>query len=330
MSFITVTSPHQIGSQRTTWIMRQVCYATLPALAALTLSFGIGSIINVLWCIALALGLEAICLKLRNKDVVFYVKDGSALVTGLLLGLSISPLSPWWLSVIGLMFAIPIAKHLYGGLGQNPFNPAMIAYALLLVSFPVEMTRWPTGFHDFSATLHSFLAQKKDIDLMTGATPLDNFKTNQQMPHNFYTCQWLIINIMFALGGLYLLARKIITWHIPVSILASLSVLSMLFFMSDSQHYASPMLHLLTGATMIGAFFIATDPVSAATSNGARLLYGVGIGGLIYVIRTWGGYPDAVAFAVLLMNLAAPMLDHLYQPRTFGHQISAVKWRNKS
>ena len=140
----------------------------------------------------------------------------------------------------------------------------------------------------------------------------------------------MMVNVMFALGGLYLVARKIITWHIPVSVLASLTVLSTLFFMIDNQHYASPMLHLLTGATMIGAFFIATDPVTAATSNGARLIYGVGIGMLIYIIRTWGGYPDAVAFAVLLMNLAAPMIDHLYQPRTFGHQVSIVKWRNKS
>lgn len=327
MSFITVTSPHQTGQQRTAWVMRQVCYATLPALAALTFSFGIGSIINVLWCVAIALILEAICLKLRNKDVSFYLKDGSAVVTGLLLGLSISPLSPWWLSVIGLIFAIPIAKHLYGGLGQNPFNPAMIAYALLLVSFPVEMTRWPTGMNSIDSTLHIFLDQYGSVDLMTGATPLDNFKTNQQMPNS---SEWLIINIMFALGGLYLLVRKIITWHIPISILASLTVLSTLFFMIDSQHYASPMLHLLTGATMMGAFFIATDPVTAATSNGARLIYGMGIGVLIYIIRTWGGYPDAVAFAVLLMNLAAPMIDYLYQPRTFGHQVNVVKWRNKS
>ena len=337
MSFITVTSPHQHGQQRTAWVMRQVCYATLPALAALTFSFGIGSIINVLWCVAIALILEGICLKLRKKNLEFYLSDGSAVVTGLLLGLSISPLSPWWLSVIGLIFAIPIAKHLYGGLGQNPFNPAMIAYALLLVSFPVEMTRWPTGMNSIDSTLHIFLDQYGAVDLTTGATPLDNFKTNHHSP----TLTWLangnidlpesmMVNVMFALGGLYLLAKKIITWHIPVSILACLTVLSTLFFMIDNQHYASPMLHLLTGATMIGAFFIATDPVTAATSNGARLIYGVGIGVLIYIIRTWGGYPDAVAFAVLLMNLAAPMIDHLYQPRTFGHQVSIVKWRNKS
>jgi len=170
MSFITVTSPHQHGQQRTAWVMRQVCYATLPALAALTFSFGIGSIINVLWCVAIALILESICLKLRKKNLAFYLSDGSAAVTGLLLGLSISPLSPWWLSVIGLIFAIPIAKHLYGGLGQNPFNPAMIAYALLLVSFPVEMTRWPTGMNSIDSTLHIFLDQYGAVDLTTGVT----------------------------------------------------------------------------------------------------------------------------------------------------------------
>ncbi len=337
MSFITVTSPHQTGQQRTAWVMRQVCYATLPALVTLSLCFGIGSILNVLWCVAIALLLEGICLKLRDKNLAFYLSDGSAAVTGLLLGLSISPLSPWWLSLIGLVFAIPIAKHLYGGLGQNPFNPAMIAYAILLVSFPVEMTRWPTGMNSIESTLHIFLDQYGSVDLMTGATPLDNFKTNHQSPTltwlsngNIDLPEWMMVNIMFGLGGLYLLARKIITWHIPASFLASLTLLSCIFFMVDNQHYASPVLHLLTGATMIGAFFIATDPVTAATSNGARLIYGAGIGLLIYIIRTWGGYPDAVAFAVLLMNLAAPLIDHLYQPRTFGHAVSPVKWRNKS
>ena len=139
----------------------------------------------------------------------------------------------------------------------------------------------------------------------------------------------MTINIAFSIGGIYLLYRKIITWHIPVSVLATLTVFSSLFFCWDNNHYASPLLHLLSGATMMGAFFIATDPVSAATSLKGRLIYGAGIGALLYIIRTWGGYPDAIAFAVLFMNLSAPMIDHLVQPRTFGHDIQPVKWRKE-
>ena len=339
MMLSTLSSPHTHPLKNTGQVMRQVCYALCPALLALTWTFGLGSLINAVWCVLLAVILESICLKLRNKPIKFYLKDGSAIVTGLLLGLSITPLAPWWLAVIGLIFAIPIAKHLYGGLGQNPFNPAMIAYALLLISFPVEMTRWPTQFITPEHIMQSFSGNwpSAGIDKLTGATPLDLFKTSAQQHiinnntwlNGYLDNKWLMINTAFALGGIYLLAKKIITWHIPVAFLSSLALLSTAFFMFDDARYASPVLHLLTGATMMGAFFIATDPVTAPSANQGRLVYGAMIGALIYVIRTWGGYPDAVAFAVLLMNLAAPLIDTLLQPRTFGHDIKPITWRGK-
>ena len=338
MSFITTTSPHHRRKKETGQLMRQVVYATLPALAASSFFFGLGTLLNVIWCVLLAVLLEAACLKLRQKPIAFFLKDYSAVVTGLLLGLSISPFAPWWLSLVGMVFAIPIAKHLYGGLGSKPFNPAMIGYALLLVSFPVEMTRWPSAITppSIDMTWLSFIDHAPVIDQLTGATPLDSFRTAALQGvnhHTFYdtafiSSEFLAVNIAYLMGGLYLLYRRIINWHIPVSVLATLALLSTVFFYVDSHHYASPLIHLLTGATMIGAFFIATDPVTAATSNVGRIIYGVGIGLLVYVIRTWGGYPDAIAFAVLLMNMTTPALDHFLQPRTFGHEVKPITWRN--
>ncbi len=337
MPLITVSSPHSTSKANTGQVMRQVIYAALPALAVMTWAFGCGNLLNVIWCIFLGVSLEAVCLKLRGKPIAFFLQDYSAAVTGLLLGLAISPFSPWWMCVIGMIFAIPIAKHLYGGLGSNPFNPAMIGYALLLVSFPVEMTRW-AGLHSAitpELTWQIFIDNAVVFDQISGATPLDSFKTaalkgvndNSFYSDWLYMQSWVVINVAFLLGGLYLLYRKVITWHIPLSLLAALSLLASMGFFYDSTRYASPLVHLFSGATMIGAFFIATDPVSAATSLKGRVIYGSAIGVLLYIIRTWGGYPDAIAFAVLFMNLAAPMIDYLVQPRTFGHDIQPVKWR---
>ncbi len=340
MSLLTVTSPHTSQKKGTGYIMRHVMYAAIPALLVCTWAYGLGTFFNVIWCMLLAVILETACLKLRKKPIVFFLTDYSAMVTGLLLGLSISPFSPWWLSLIGMVFAIPIAKHLYGGLGSNPFNPAMIGYAILLVSFPVEMTRWASFGVPATPNLSwlMFIDQAPFIDKLTGATPLDSFKTaalHGVDNNTFYSTWlniegWVSVNVAYLLGGLYLLYRRIITWHIPVSLLASISLLATAFFLWDNSHYASPLIHLFSGATMIGAFFIATDPVSAVTSKTGRLIYGAGIGILIYIIRTWGGYPDAIAFAVLLMNLAAPTIDHVLQPRTFGHDVKPVTWRTKN
>lgn len=337
MSLITVTSPHATGKTSTGQVMRQVVYAAVPGLLVLTFAFGLGVLVNVLWCIALGLMLEAGCLRARGKPVAFFLKDWSAVVTGLLLGLAIPSTSPWWLSMVGMIFAIPVAKHLYGGLGSNPFNPAMVAYALLLVSFPAEMTRWAAFSTHPSVDVSwlAFLGQTSGLDQLTGATPLDSFRLAARQPltgndwfsDRIQLAGWGYANLAFLLGGLYLMARKIISWHIPVALLATLGTLATVFYLADSAHFASPLFHALSGATMLGAFFIATDPVSASTSRRGQLVYGAGIGALIYIIRTWGGYPDAVAFAVLLMNLAAPTIDHLLQPRTFGHDVRPVKWK---
>ncbi|MFN3714106.1 MAG: electron transport complex subunit RsxD [Alcanivoracaceae bacterium] len=331
MSLITVTSPHTTRSgNHTGAFMRQVIYATLPGVVALTWLFGWGTLFNLAVAIPVAVAAEAAMRKWRGYDVSFALRDWSAVLTAVLLALAIPPTAPWWLIVIGVLAAIVLAKQLYGGLGMNPFNPAMVGYVVLLISFPLEMTRWigpheaPSWFDSLRMTLAS-----ANADAFTGATPLDSFRTwagneeqlaAQSILHGqFAGLGWEWVNVAFLLGGLYLLARRIISWHIPVAMLAGLALTALPFWLYDSSRYASPLFHLFSGAAMFGAFFIATDPVSGATSRYGRLIFAALIGVLVWVIRSHGGYPDAVAFAVLLMNLAAPTIDYYTQPRTYGH-----------
>ncbi len=339
MAFIQVTSPHLTGQNRTARVMQWVLLATIPGLCALTWFFGWGTLINIFWASILALASEALVLKLRRRPVLFYLRDYSALVTAVLLALALPPYSPWWVTMVGVLFAIIISKQLYGGLGSNPFNPAMVGYALLLVSFPVEMTtHWAapsplSASPDFVSTLnYIFSGSGLDIDAVTMATPLDTYKhqidvlTQEDVAAlpvfgSHYALGWEWVNLGFLAGGLLLLWRRIISWHIPVSMLACLAICSLVLGW-DADLYTPVGIHLLAGATMLGAFFIATDPVSAATSKLGKLYYGAGIGILVYVIRTWGSYPDAVAFAVLLMNFAAPFLDYYTKPRAYGHRKS--------
>ena len=338
MALLTVTSPHIHQPGNTGGFMRQVIYATLPGLFMLTFFFGYGTLINLLLAIPVALGAEALMLKLRHKPVSFYLNDYSAVVTAVLLALAIPPTAPWWLTSLGTGFAVIVAKHLYGGLGMNPFNPAMVGYVLLLVSFPKEMTTWlPAAGLDNSTSIPDLTTSLRltftgaEADALSGATPLDTFKTYAGQPEaldasailhgTFAGYGWEWVNIGFLLGGLYLLWRRIITWHIPAGMLLALFLLAGYFNTAvDADTYPGVMHHLLSGGTMLGAFFIATDPVSAATSNRGKIIFGFLIGVLTYAIRTWGGYPDAVAFSVLLMNLAAPTLDYYTQPRTYGHR----------
>lgn len=341
MSVLHVTSPHVRKPMTTNAVMRHVIYGTIPGLAVLTLLFGWGTLINVVFGSLVAVAAEALVLRLRNRPILFSIKDGSAILTAVLLALAIPPTSPWWITVVGILFAIVIAKQLYGGLGSNPFNPAMIGYVLLLISFPLEMTTWiPANLTEGVAASPSFSqslalifgsVDRTVIDGITMATPLDTFKTyagnDLDMLRSAPVLQgsiagvgWEWVNIAFLVGGLYLVARKIITWHIPVAMVTSLFLLAGLFYIIDPDSYADPIFHVLGGGTMLGAFFIATDPVTAATSNKGKLIYGALIGLLIYVIRAWGGYPDAVAFAVLLLNLCAPTIEYYTQPRAYGHK----------
>ena len=349
MSDLFVSSPHGRRGLTTNQIMRLVCYATVPGLLTQIYFFGWGVLIQALLCIVVALATEALVLSLREKPVRRSLGDGSAVLTGLLLAISIPPLAPWWVSVIGVAFAIIIVKQLYGGMGFNLFNPAMAGYVVLLISFPVAMTNWLpisaitshdmtfydaflTIFTGFSQEGYSLNQLKMTVDGVTMATPLDHFKTalsqglfaDEIIQGPIYGdmggAGWQWVNLAYLIGGLFLMSRGVIRWHIPVAMLATLLVLSVLSLSVSPDHSVPPMMHLFSGATMLAAFFIATDPVSASTTPKGRLFFGALIGLLIFVIRQWGGYPDGVAFAVLLANMCVPLIDHYTQPVVYGHK----------
>jgi len=343
MAFISASSPHTYKAGTTANVMLTVIVAMVPGILVLSYFFGIGSLLNIGLALAFCLGFEAAFLRLRGKPVVFYLRDYSAAVTALLLAVALPPYSPWWLIAVACFFAIVVAKQLYGGLGFNPFNPAMVGYIVLLISFPLEMTQWaaPRTLLESGGSLpglsealsHVFAVTQ--MDGYTAATPLDVMKQNTGLAlDELYQQQavlqlgrwagsaWEWVNVAFMLGGIYLLYKKVFTWHAPVSMLISLSLCAALFYDGGSSASSgSPLFHLFSGATMLGAFFIVTDPVSSAVSNRGRLIYGALIGVLIFVIRAWGNYPDAVAFAVLLLNFAAPFIDYYTKPRTYGHGV---------
>ncbi len=318
--------------------MTCVLLALVPGTLVLTGFLGIGVISNLVLSVVFALIFEAGAMWARGRSPRPAITDLSALVSAWLLALALPPLSPWWLVLVATGFAIVVAKHLYGGLGYNPFNPAMVGYVVALIAFPVEMTSWlaPAGTGvpgpGLQASLSALLSGGfEDIDSFTAATVLDMAKTDVARGRTIsevfggpmfglfggYGLEWA--NLAFLIGGLWLLWKKVIRWHIPVAMLIGLLVMASFFWIVDPGTYASPVFHLASGGVLLGAFFIATDPVSASTTPRGRLYFGAGIGILTYVIRTWGGYPDGVAFSVLLMNLVAPTIDYYTQPRVFGH-----------
>ncbi|QTF08353.1 electron transport complex subunit RsxD [Brenneria izadpanahii] len=349
MAFKIASSPFTHNQQRTQRIMLLVIVACVPGILAQYYFFGYGNLIQVFLAAVTAIAAESVTLSLRKFNVRVNLADNSALLTGILLAISLPPLAPWWMVVMGTAFAIVIAKQLYGGLGQNPFNPAMIGYVVLLISFPVQMTSWlppaslqsiPIGFYDTLLTIvsghtpsgHSVQQLMQNVDGISQATPLDTFKTALRSGHHpeqilqqpvfsgaLAGIGWQWVNIGFLIGGLFLLQQGTIRWHIPLSFLFTLTLCASLGWMLSPERYAPPMLHLFSGATMLGAFFIATDPVTASTTNRGRLIFGALIGLLVWLIRTYGGYPDGVAFAVLLANITVPLIDYYTKPRAYGH-----------
>ena len=334
MSFLKITSPHGHGPLTTAGIMQTVLLATLPGVAIMTWFFGPGTLINLLFGGALALAFEAAALRLRDRNPGPYLRDYSVLVTSTLLCIALPPYSPWWLVATGIFSSVILGKHVFGGLGYNPFNPAMVGYVILLISFPLQMSTWqaPRGLDAVPGVVDALeaLLLPARYDAITMATPLDVLRQNQgllmadlqaQKPQfgRWAGVGWEWINLAFLAGGLWLLFKRVFTWHAPVGLLAALGLCAAIGFDSgSSESGGSPLLHWLSGATMFGAFFIITDPVSSAVSNRGRLIFGALIGVLIYLIRVHGNYPDAVAFAVLILNFAAPLIDQYTQPAVYG------------
>lgn len=354
-----LAGPRQHGRIGTHQVMQQVLFACVPGVLLATWFFGFGFLINIAVAVVFACAFEALALRLRGLSPAWHLSDYSVIVTAVLFALTIPPGSPWWLIFIGIAFAVLVAKHAFGGLGQNPFNPAMCGYLLLLLAFPLDMTTWhiPNDelFQDQSFSPLSWPGLQQsllacftfftgansvlvpDIDGLAMATPLIEFKmagtsalraaldTEISVFDREAATGWELMNIGYLLGGIYLLYRRIITWHIPVSIILTVAVIAAVFYSPNSfAVYGTPYLHLIGSATMLGAFFIATDPVSAATTARGKLVYGMLIGCSIYAIRVWGSYLDSVAIAVLLGNFCAPLIDHLCRPRIYGHRKTSL------
>ncbi len=337
-----VTAPHAHAPGGVGEIMWTVILALVPALLFGIYMFGWPTLWLVLITLAATLVGEAFALRLVGRPVGPTLGDGSALLTGILLAMTLPPWAPWWVGVVGGLFAILVGKHIFGGLGNNLFNPAMLGRVMLLIAFPLQLTTWPD-----IAPLHSAAAPSlaeslaitfggAAIDGVTGASPLGHIKTaltqgigvSSSAPEVYSFIDGLFGSLrgslgetsalLVLLGGLWLLYKKVITWEIPVSMLLAVALPATLLHLVDAERYAGPLFHLTTGALMLGAFFIATDMVTSPSSRLGQIVFGAGCGLLVFIIRTWGGFPEGVAFAVLLMNAATPVIDHYTRPRIYG------------
>lgn len=334
-------SPYISEAPSVSTIMRKVLIALIPGIVTYAYLYGAGVLVTLTLATITAIIVEALMLKMRQRPIQPFLTDYSAIITAWLLALAIPPLTPWWLIVIGTAFAIVFAKQLYGGLGYNPFNPAMVGYAVLLISFPALMTKWPAALSIAQTPLSwseqvqwiftSTLPQGIGLDAVTSATPLDYLKTQLRLNHDIASIQQAplfgqfggtgseTVALAYLVGGIYLYQQKIITWHLPVGFLVSLALIAGVFHLHDAQHYAGPLFHLASGASLLCAFFIITDPVSGPTTPRGKLYFAAGVALITYFIRVFGGFPDGVAFAVLLMNICVPLIDMHTQPRVFGH-----------
>jgi len=331
---LRVTSPHASGLKKVSQVMRDVLLATIPGILVMTWFFGPGTLINLILGGSVALAVEYGVMALRGRDPRVAISDLSVLVTATLLCIALPPYAPWWLIVIGVLTAVLLGKQVFGGLGYNPFNPAMVGYVVLLISFPVQMSSWAVprelGAVPGIAEALQRVFLPGSIDALTGATPLDLLRQNTGLLFDdlmktrpelsgWAGVGWFEVNLAFLAGGLWLLYRRVFTWHAPIAMLATLALCALMGFDGgSSQSGGSALFHLFSGASMFAAFFIITDPVSSAVSNRGRLIFGALIGLLVYLIRVLGNYPDAVAFAVLILNFCAPFIDHYTQPTVYG------------
>lgn len=311
--WIVSSSPHVHSGDSIQKNMLYVVLALLPAYLVALYCFGVGALVVSAIAVASCVGFEAFIQRFVLKTKVS-ISDGSAALTGLLLAMNLPSNLPWWMVIIGSMAAIGLGKMCYGGLGNNLFNPALVGRVFLLISFPAAMTTWPIP-DPFSMAY---------MDAQTAATPLSLMKFDQMLPPILSTIigneggsMGEVSAIALLLGGLFLIWKKVITWHIPVSILATVAVFTGIMHLVDPMTYENPLWHLCSGGLLLGAIFMATDYVTSPMTTRGQLLYGVGIGLITVVIRLWGSYPEGVSFAILLMNAATPLIDKYILPKRF-------------
>jgi electron transport complex protein RnfD len=318
-------SPHVHGGDSVKKNMYGVCIALVPALLCSFYFFGIGAIAVTAVSVASCVFFEWAINKYMLKNPRPTITDGSAILTGILLAFNLPSNFPLWMVVVGALFAIGVVKMTFGGLGCNLFNPALAGRAFLLISFPVQMTTWPTPGQGFLT-----------LDATTGATPLATMKLiakgeasmsdlsnslTDMLIGNTGGCLGEVCAIAILLGLIYLLVKKIITWHIPVSILVTVAVFSGLMHLANPTTYVAPQYELLSGGLLLGAVFMATDYVTSPMTHKGQLIYGVAIGLLTMVIRTWGAYPEGMSFAILIMNAFTPLINNYCKPKRFGEVV---------
>ncbi|OPY14888.1 MAG: Electron transport complex protein RnfD [Syntrophus sp. PtaB.Bin138] len=329
-------SPHVKSRESTAKIMWTVNACLLPPLLLSVFIFGFQTLIITLVSVFSCVIAEAVSQKLLHRSIT--IKDGSAVLTGLLLAYIIPPGVPYWMPILGAVFTIYITKHLFGGLGFNIFNPALIGRAFLVATFPVAMTSaWIMPMNDFSI----FKYMQPGVDAVSTATPLyvlkhyglaaliDKYGAVSTMYKDFFLgvrpgCIGEVSNLLLLLGGLVLIFKKYISWHIPVSVIATIGVLTWIFG-GEGYFNGDPILAVLTGGVFLGAIFMATDYVTSPTQKYAQLAFGFGVGAITVLIRLKGGYPEGVCYAILLMNTLTPALDSWFQPKRFAPAKGATK-----
>lgn len=322
-NLLTVSpSPHVHSDDSVQKIMYRVVVAMIPALIWSVVVFGVDALRVTLIAVAASVGFEYLVQRYVMK-VKPSVSDGSALITGMLLAFNVPANLPWWIIIIGAFVSIGIGKLSFGGIGTNIFNPALVGRVFLLISFPVQMTSYPAP-------------SGSGVDAVTAPTPLGLLKEGlmngqpiSEIAGNLPAATDLLMGstggslgeisaLMLIIGGIYMLLRKVITWHTPVAVLGSMFVVAAIFWMIDPETYIGPAYHLLTGGAMLGAIFMATDMVSSPMTGKGQLIYGVGIGVITMSIRLFGAYPEGISFAILIMNAFTPLINNSVKPKRFG------------
>jgi electron transport complex protein RnfD len=331
MSRITLnisTSPHLVQGLSTDTIMKHVLYALLPAAAFGVFSFGWNALLVMMTTTLAAVLTEHYLCKWSGKPTTIY--DYSAALAGLLLGMTLPPVFPLWMAFLGSVITIALGKFIFGGLGYNVFNPALVGRAFLQAAFPVAITTWykafdPERFFSLSSSIYAWPLMSPKVDAISGATPLTAFKfdkvTTEAYDMALGICSGSVgetSTVFIILGGIYLAWRKMMNWRIPVSIILTVFVFSAAFYMIDDKAYPSPFFTIFSGGLMLGAIFMATDMVSSPITSAGVWLYGAIIGLLTVVIRLWGGLPEGVMYAILLGNAISPHIDNLVRPRVYG------------
>ena len=328
--FDTAPAPHLPSVRGVNRVMGLVLVALAPVVVAQVWRYGTGVLVQIALAVVFSLVVEALASRLRARSTAWLPRDLSAPVTALLFALCIPPLAPWWIALVAMIAAIGVAKHAYGGLGFNLFNPAMVGFAVAVLAFPLELSRWvpPDGGAGVRATFEAIflgIPPSPGWDAVAQATPLDavrslgaqGFTLQEIAGRTRYDGTFAIATAILT-GGLLLLWKRVIPWQVPAAVLGATIVLTLPFWLTDADRYASPLHHLTSGGLLLAAFFIATEPVTGCTTPRGRVVFGTGIAAITLAIREWGAYPDGVAFAVLLMNAAAPWIDRHTRPRYYG------------